>query len=90
MKNDIWDIINAKDVPKGGDTINSSWVMKKRANGDYRACLAAHQFKQTQGKSFAHNDISSLVVHDITAQIVLVLMLMTNMSAHLVDVNGLS
>ena len=44
--------------------------------------------KQTQGKSFVHHNISSPVVHDITVQIVLVLMLMGGFAAHLVDVNG--
>ena len=62
--------------------------MKKKVNGDYRARLAARGFKQTQGKSFVHHDISSPVIHDITVQIMLVLMLMGNMVAYLVGVNS--
>ena len=60
--------------------------MKKKMNGDYCTQLAARGFKQTQGKSFIHHDISSLVMHDITVHIVVVLMLMGNMIAHFVDV----
>ena len=62
--------------------------MKKKVNGDYRAHLAARGSKQTQGRSFVHHNISSPVMHDITMDIVLVLMLMGKLSAHLIDVNG--
>ena len=62
---------------------------EEKGYGEYRARLAARGFKQTQGKSFVHHNISSPVVHDIMVQIVLVLMLMGNMVAHLVDVNGI-
>ena len=62
--------------------------MKKKVNGNYRACLAARGFKQMQGKSFVHHDISSRIIHDMTMHILLVLMLMGKLSAHLVDVNG--
>ena len=41
-----------------------------------------------QGKSFVHHSILSLVVHDITMHIILVLILMGKLRAHLVDVNG--
>ena len=77
-----------KTYPKVPNIIDSTWVMKKKANGDYRAPLAAHGFKQTQGKLFVHHDISSLVIHYIIVQIVLVLMLIDSMSADLVDMNG--
>ena len=62
--------------------------MKKKANGEYYARLAAQEFEYTQGKSFVHHGMSSLVMHDIMVHIVLVLVLMGNMIAHLVDVNG--
>ena len=60
----------------------------KKANGEYQARLASRGFKQTQGKSFVHHDISSPAVDDITVRIVLVLILMGNMITHLVDVNS--
>ena len=60
--------------------------MKKKANQEYHTHMAAHGFKQNEGKSFIHHDISSPVMNDITVQIVLVIMLMGSMHAHLVDV----
>ena len=81
-------MVDEQNIPKGADIIDSTWAMKKKANGDYRVHLAARGFKQTQGKLFVHHNISSPMVHDITVQIVLVLMLMGGLAAHLVDVNG--
>ena len=75
IKNEEWEVVDKHNVPKDVDVIDSMWAMKKKANGDYRAWLVAHGFKQTPGKSFIHHDISSPVVHDMMAQIVLVLML---------------
>ena len=81
-------MIKKKDVPKNADIIDSTWAMKKKANGQYHACLAARGFKQTHGKSFEYHDISSPVVHDITVHIVLTILLMSGWAAHIVDVNG--
>ena len=88
MKNKVWMVAKKKDVPKNADIIDSTWAMKKKANGQYRACLAARGFKQTHGKSFEYHDISSPVVHDITVRIVLTILLMSGWAAHIVDVNG--
>ena len=87
IKNKVWTVIKKKDVPKNADIIDSTWAMKKKANGQYRACLAARGFKQTHGKSFVYHDISSPVVHDITVHIVLTILLMSGWAAHIVDVN---
>ena len=81
-------MVHKGSIPKDADIINSMWAMKKKTNGDYRVCLVAQGYKETQGKSCVHHDISSPVVHDITVQIVLVLMLMSSLAAHVVDVNG--
>ena len=46
LKNKVWTVIKKKDMPKNADIIDSTWAMKKKANGQYRACLAARGFKQ--------------------------------------------
>ena len=88
IKNKVWTVIKKKDVPKNADIIDSTWAMKKNANGQYHARLAARGFKQTHGKSFEYHDISSPVVHDITVRIVLTILLMSGWAAHIVNVNG--
>ena len=88
MKNKVWMVVKKKDIPKNAYIIDSTWAMKKKANGQYRARLAARGFKQTHGKSFEYHDISSPIVHDITVHIVLTILLMSGWAAHIVDVNG--
>ena len=66
VKNEVWYVVDKQSIPKGADIIDFTWVMKKKANGDYRAHLVAQGAKQTQGKSFMHHNISSPVVHNIT------------------------
>ena len=81
-------MLQKKDVPKNADIVDSTWAMKKKANGQYHESLAARGFKQTHGKSFGYHDILSRVVHDITVRIVLTILLMTGWAAHIVDMNG--
>ena len=88
IKNQVWTVVKKKDVLKNADIIDSTWAMKKKANGQYHACLAARGFKQTYGKSFVYHNISSPVVHDITEHVVLTMLLMSGWVAHIVDVNG--
>ena len=88
IKNGVWEVVDKHNVPPGADIIDSMLAMKKKANGEYQARLATRGFKQTQVKSFVHHNISSPVMHDITARITLVQMVMDNMVAHLVDVNS--
>ena len=88
VKNKVWKLMTLEDASEDVDVIDSTWAMKKKANGDYRARLVAQGFKQMQGKSFVNHNISSPVVHDITMHIMLVLMLMGKLAVHLVDVNG--
>ena len=88
LKNGVWEVVDHNSISEGSDIIDSTWAMKKKVNGNYRACLAARGFKQMQGKSFVHHDTSSPVMPDITMHIVLVLMLRRKLSAHLDDVNG--
>ena len=88
IKNKVWTVIKKKHVPKNAGIIDSTWAMKKKANGQYCAHLAARGIKQTHGKSFEYHDILSPVVHDITVHIVLTILLMSGWAAHIVDVNG--
>ena len=88
IKNQVWTVVKKKDVLKNADIIDLTWAMKKKANGQYHACLAARGFKQTHGKSFVYHDISLPVVHDIMVCIVLTMLLMSGWAAHIVDVNG--
>ena len=67
--NDVW-----KPVPRKDATVLSNkWVMKRKANGVFKARLAARGFEQRDGEHYDEHDKSSPVVSDMTIRIVLVL-----------------
>ena len=86
--NGIFEAIPITQVPANADVIDSTWAMKKKASGVYRARLAAQGFKQRAGVSYYPHDIMSPVVHEITVHIMLVLMIMALSHAGIIDVKG--
>ena len=86
--NGVFDAVPMTQVPIDADVIDSTWAMKKKASGVYRARLAARGFKQRAGVSFDPRDIMSPVVHEITVRIMLVLMVMALWHAEIIDVKG--
>ena len=37
LKHGVWKVVDQNNVPEGVGIIDSTWAMKKKANGDYRA-----------------------------------------------------
>ena len=67
--NGVFDAMPITQVPVDADVIDSTWAMKKKASGVYRARLAARGFKQRAGVSYDPSDIMSPVVYEITVRI---------------------
>lgn len=80
--------VKKKDLPPKAKILSSTWAMKKKSNGKYRARLNARGFEQVDGVHYDEDTKSSPVVSDPTILIVLVLMLLAGWSGHIVDVNG--
>ena len=36
----VWEVVDQNNIPEGFDIIDSTWAMKKKVNGNYKACLA--------------------------------------------------
>jgi hypothetical protein len=75
-------------LPPGTNIIDSVWAMKKKSNGTLHGRINARGFKQVKGQHYAGTTISSPVTNSATIRIVLVLMVMADMIAHVVDVKG--
>ena len=84
----MWTPRILKDVPSGAKVITSTWAMKKKANGTYRARFNARGFKKVEGVHYDTADISSPVTNDMSIRIVMVLTLMAGWIAKVVDVKG--
>jgi Reverse transcriptase (RNA-dependent DNA polymerase) len=62
--------------------------MKQKSNNVKRARLNSRGFEQIDGKHYDANDIAAPVVSNLTIRICFILLAMTNLYAHLLDVKG--
>ena len=37
LENGVWEVVDQNNVPEGAYIVDSTWAMKKKVNGDYRA-----------------------------------------------------
>lgn len=81
-------MVRAEDVPQDATILTSTWAMKKKANGKFRAQLNARGFKQIDGEHYDKSEKSSPVVNFMTINIIFILMIMAGWIGHLIDVHG--
>ena len=84
----VWTPRIFKDVSAGAKCITSTWAMKKKANGTYRARLNARVFQQVEGVHYNASDIASPVTNNMSIRVIMVLTLMVGWIAKIVDVKG--
>jgi len=82
----VWKQVRREEVPKDATIITSTWAMKKKSNGAYRARLNGRGYEQIDGEHYDGMSIASPVTTDATIRITVVLMLLATWSAQIVDV----
>ena len=80
--------VHRKEVPKDKKILTSTWAMKKKSSGAYRARVNARGFEQVPGEHYNKTRISSPTVNDVTIRIILCLMIMATWYAELIDIYG--
>jgi hypothetical protein len=88
VKHRVWQAILIKDIPKAVKIMTSTWAMKKKANGTFRARLNARGYEQVDGVHYNSHDISALVTNNVTIHIVLTLMIMAGWTGEILDVKS--
>jgi hypothetical protein len=88
VKNQVWRAVDGKDVPKHAKVMTSTWAMKKKSNGTYRARFNARGYEQIDGHHYDSISISVPVTNDATIMMIMVLMIIFKWTAQLVDVKG--
>jgi hypothetical protein len=88
LKYNVFKPVKIEDVPKGAKFLTTTWAMKKKANGTYRARMNMRGYEQEDGVHYDSASIASPVTNDITIRMMMVLMLMTGWIGYLVDVKG--
>jgi hypothetical protein len=84
----VFEPVLISTLPPNFHRIDSTWAMKHKASGKYRARLAARGFKQVQGAHYDPDTKSSPVACDATIRTVLTLGTMAGWEFHVVDVQG--
>jgi hypothetical protein len=88
LKFGVWEAVRRKDVSAATKIIASTWAMKKKASGTYRARLDARGFEQREGLHYDGSSISAPVSNEMVIRIVLKLMIMANWVGEILDVQG--
>ena len=84
LKRDVWKPIKRKDIPPDRRCIKCKWVFDVKRDGRYRARLVACGYSQIPGVDFTES--YSPVINDITWRILLIILLLANYNAAIVDV----
>ena len=88
IKHRVWQAVLKRDIPRAVKIMTSTWAMKKKANGTYRARINARGYEQVDGLHYDSHDISAPVTNDVTIRIVLTLMIMATWIGEILDVEG--
>jgi hypothetical protein len=62
----VWSPVPKSEVPQGAKILTSTWAMKKKSNGIYRARRNARGFEQFPGVHFDPKSIAAPVVSMMT------------------------
>ena len=84
----VWVVVKRKDLPAGVKVMKTTWTMKLKPNGTYRARIIARDYEQIDGIHFDGSSISSPVRNEFTVRVILVLGLMADWVFDLIDVHG--
>jgi hypothetical protein len=85
---DVWEATKVTAIPQNVKLITSTWAMKKKSNGTFRARVNARGFMQVPGEHFNSDSISSPVTNEATIRVVMVLSVVFGWANQLVDVKG--
>ena len=88
VKLKVWKAILRKDIPAAAKILSSTWAMKKKANGQFRARIVARGYEQIDGQHYNSHDIASPVTNDMTIRIIMILMIMAGWCGEILDVKG--
>jgi hypothetical protein len=88
IKHCVWQAILKRDIPRAVKIMTSTWAMKKKADGTFRARINARGYEQADGLHYDSHNISAPVTNDVTIRIVLTLMIMAAWIGEILDVKG--
>ncbi len=83
-KQQVWRKIKCDKIPKGRHCVKCKWVFKIKRNGIFCARLVACGYSRIPGVDFSENYLP--VVHDVTIRILILVLIVFDLKAKIVDV----
>ena len=87
-KHQVYKPVKRKDLPSNAKIVTTTWAMKKKMNGTYKARCNMRGFEQNDGEHYDSHLIRSPVTYDVSIRVMFVIMLMLSWYAYILDVNG--
>ena len=88
VQHQVFKPVPPEEIPKGAKILSTTWAMKKKASGKYRARLNARGYEQIDGEHYDEDSKASPVVQDATIFLVFVLIIMFGWYCIIEDVQG--
>jgi hypothetical protein len=66
VKHKVRKAVLMRDILAAAKILTSTWAMKKKSNGTYRARMNARGFEQVDRRHYDRHDITAPVTNDIT------------------------
>lgn len=88
VDNKVFKVVPKEEVPRGSKVLTSTWAMKKKSNGKYRARVVARGYEQKPGEHYDPSSISSPVVNEASIFIIFILIALARMHTDVNDVKG--
>ena len=80
--------VNKEDIPQEVVVLDTTWAMKRKANGVRRARNYVRGFKEEPDVHYDDRKTSAPVVSDVTVKVLFVIMLTAGWVARVADVKG--
>jgi hypothetical protein len=88
IQNAVWIPVKLNTLPSNIKPLSTTWVMKKKANGDFRARITAQGFLQEEGVHYRSDSIAVPVTNEITIKITLIMLTLAEWEVHVIYVKG--
>ena len=88
LKHGVWTVMDQNQVSSKDKVLTTTWAMKKKANGTYRARVNMRGYKQEQGVHYDKAKTAAPVTNDGTIHVAFVLAIMADWRQYVIDVQG--
>jgi hypothetical protein len=78
IENNFWIPKKLKDLPLNAKLLTTTWAMKKKLHGQYRARITPLGFLQDDGIHYFSHSTAAPVANELTIKIVLTLLTLEN------------